>query len=86
MVALNGQHLRACTQERSGEATGAGANFVYMLARQAARNCGNAIKQLFIEQEILAKRLTCGQTMSRNDVSKRRERHRHPPRSAAARR
>jgi hypothetical protein len=86
MIAFNGQHLCACAQERSGEAAGAGTNFIYVLASQAAGNCGNAIKQLFIEQKILAKRLACGQTMSRNDVSKGRERHRHPPRSAAARR
>jgi hypothetical protein len=44
MVALNGQYLCAGTQERSGEAAGAGTNFIYVLTGQAAGNCGNAIK------------------------------------------
>jgi hypothetical protein len=43
-----------------------------MLARQWSRNCGDAVQQLFVEQEILAKRLACRQAVASDNLAQRR--------------
>jgi hypothetical protein len=67
-------HARAGTQKRAGKPAGSWAHFQNVRSGKLAWNCGNAVEQLFVEQEILSQRLLRGQAVARDDVAQGRER------------
>ena len=72
-VHLDGGHLRPGAQQRAGQAAGSGADFQHVLALQPARNGGDAIEQLFVEQEVLAQRLGGDQPVPVDHIAQRGE-------------
>ena len=71
-VTLDDSHIRPGIDQRAGQATGAGADFIDRLPFKAARHSGNAVEQLAVEQEVLAERLARGQPVTRDDIAERR--------------
>ena|GEM_PF-3266249 len=72
-VALDRDQLAAGAQDRAGQAAGAGADLERGLILDAAGNGGDPVEQLFVEQEILAKRLAGLKPMGGDHVAQRRQ-------------
>ena len=77
-VALDGDDLRAGAKQRAGEASGTRSDFVDALPRKVARNAGDAVEQLLVEEEVLAERLGRAEAVARDHLPQWGERL-HPP-------
>ena len=55
MVTLDGSDDRTCVNQRTGQAAGTGANLEHRLSFEGAGHTRDTIKQLRVEQEVLAK-------------------------------
>src|SRR3546814_13388578 len=74
VVALDRDHPCAGTEQRARQAAGTGTDLEHRLAIEIAGQCGDAVEELFVEQEILPERLARREAVRAHRVAKRRDR------------
>ena len=70
-ITLDRDDLRARSQQRMGQSTRAGPDFINGRTVERTRNCGNAREQLPVENEILSERLRGLQPVPCDDLAQR---------------
>ncbi len=71
MVPFDRQNIGAGAQQCARQATGAGADFIDILSLERSGDGGNAVEQLFVEQEILTECFAGRQAMAGDNIPKR---------------
>ena len=69
-VALNRNHMTATLQQSLGERSDARANLQNEIVRHQTRKIGDLLNDIVINQEVLTKRMLCGQPMRLKDLTR----------------